>query len=151
MFMFYFYDDEPGYTPKMIEIDEKDLTKAELEFFNDGVRKAWNYKNDEWYLSVVDVVKVLTDSENPRKYWNKLKERLIKEGSQPVTNCHQLKMKAADGKLRLTDCATVEQTLRIIQSIPSKKAEPYRKDDAYGYIPRVYGTLNLCVIDCCHS
>lgn len=93
MFMFYFYDDEPGYTPEMIEIDEKDLTKAELEFFNDGVRKAWNYKNDEWYLSVVDVVKVLTDSENPRKYWNKLKERLIKEGSQPVTNCHQLKMK----------------------------------------------------------
>ena len=93
------------------------------------IRTAWDEDQEEWYFSVVDVVGVLTDSADyntGRKYWNKLKQRLKEEGNELVTNCHQLKMKAADGKRRLTDVATTEQLLRIIQSIPSKKAEPFK-------------------------
>ena len=89
-------------------------------------RTAWNEQEEEWYFSVVDVVGVLTESENPSTYWKVLKKRLKKEGSQLVTNCNQLKMKSADGKMRLTDVANTEQLLRIIQSIPSKKAEPFK-------------------------
>lgn len=98
-------------------------------FENQPVRMAWDEEREDWYFSIVDVVKVLTeqpDYQKARKYWNKLKERLLKEGAQPVTNCHQLKMKAADGKMRLTDVAGTEQLLRIIQSIPSPKAEPFK-------------------------
>ena len=102
--------------------------KIEL-FDNQPIRAAWNENEEEWYFSIVDVVGALTDSADyttGRKYWNKLKQRLNEEGSQLVTNCHQLKMRAADGKQRLTDVATTEQLLRIIQSIPSKKAEPFK-------------------------
>lgn len=98
-------------------------------FENQPIRAAWDSKQEEWYFSIVDVVGVLTDSSNyntGRKYWNKLKQRLKEEGSQLVTNCHQLKMTAADGKKRLTDVATTEQLLRLIQSIPSPKAEPFK-------------------------
>lgn len=91
-----------------------------------NIRTAWNEQEEEWYFSVVDVVGVLTESENPSTYWKVLKNRLKKEGSQLVTNCNQLKMKSADGKMRLTDVANTEQLLRIIQSIPSKKAEPFK-------------------------
>lgn len=101
-----------------------------LQRFEDQpIRTAWDEENEEWYFSVVDVVGVLTDSTDyntGRKYWNKLKQRLKEEGNELVTNCHQLRMKAADGKRRLTDVATTEQLLRIIQSIPSKKAEPFK-------------------------
>ena len=96
-------------------------------FENKKIRTAWNSEKEEWYFSVVDVVSVLTDSVDGRKYWNKLKQRLKDEGNETVTNCHQLKMTAADGKKRLTDVATTEQILRIIQSIPSPKAEPFKK------------------------
>ena len=102
--------------------------KIEL-YENQPIRTAWNEAEEEWYFSVVDVVRVLTDCQDyntGRKYWNKLKQRLKEEGSELVTNCHQLKMLAADGKHRLTDVATTEQVLRIIQSIPSKKAEPFK-------------------------
>ncbi len=98
-------------------------------FENQQIRTAWVEDEEEWYFSVVDVVGVLTeqiDYEKARKYWNKLKQRLKEEGRQLVTNCHQLKMKAQDGKMRLTDVANTEQLLRIIQSIPSKKAEPFK-------------------------
>ena len=98
-------------------------------FENQPIRTAWDEAQEEWYFSVVDVVVVLTESPDyltGRKYWNKLKQRLKTEGNELVTNCHQLKMKAADGKRRLTDVATTEQLLRIIQSIPSKKAEPFK-------------------------
>ena len=81
---------------------------------------------EKWYFSIVDVVQVLTDSVDGRKYWNKLKQRLKAEGNQTVTNCHQLKMLAADGKMRKTDVADVEQLLRLVQSIPSPKAEPFK-------------------------
>ena len=95
-------------------------------FENQQIRTAWDEGTEEWYFSVVDVVSVLTESADGRKYWNKLKQRLREEGNETVTNCHQLKMTAADGKKRLTDVATTEQLLRIIQSIPSKKAEPFK-------------------------
>jgi len=101
-----------------------------LQMFEDQpIRTACDENAEEWYFSVVDTVCVLTDSvdyNTGRKYWNKLKQRLKDEGSELVTSCHQLKMKAADGKRRLTDVATTEQLLRIIQSIPSKKAEPFK-------------------------
>ena len=98
-----------------------------IQIFEDKrIRTAWNEETEEWYFSVVDVVSVLTDSVDGRKYWNKLKQRLKEEGNEAVTNCHQLKMKAADGKMRLTDVADTEQLLRIIQSIPSPKAEPFK-------------------------
>ena len=94
------------------------------------IRTAWNEQEEEWYFSIVDVIGVLTESIDyltTRKYWNKLKQRLKAEGFQPVTNCHQLKMISADGKMRLTDVANTEQLLRIIQSVPSKKAEPFKQ------------------------
>jgi hypothetical protein len=93
------------------------------------IRTAWNETEEKWYFSVVDVVSVLTDQpdyKKARKYWNKLKQRLKEEGNETVTNCHQLKLPAKDGKNRLTDVADTEQLLRIIQSIPSKKAEPFK-------------------------
>ena len=95
-------------------------------FENSRIRTAWNETEEAWYFSIVDVVQVLTDSVDGRKYWNKLKQRLKEEGNETVTNCHQLKMTAADGKKRLTDVANTEQLLRLIQSIPSPKAEPFK-------------------------
>lgn len=98
-------------------------------FEEQPIRAAWDTEQEEWYFSIVDVVGVLTESPDyntGRKYWNKLKQRLKEEGSQLVTNCHQLKMTAADGKKRLTDVATTEQLFRLIQSIPSPKAEPFK-------------------------
>lgn len=90
------------------------------------IRTAWDEENEEWFFSIVDVVAVLTDSRDPAAYWRKLKQRMREEGNETVTNCHGLKMTAADGKKRLTDVADTEQLLRIIQSIPSPKAEPFK-------------------------
>lgn len=90
------------------------------------VRTIWDDKEEKWYFSIVDVVAVLTDSPNPRKYWSVLKTRLKKEGSELTTNCSQLKMQAADGKKYLTDVANTEQLFRLIQSVPSPKAEPFK-------------------------
>lgn len=107
------------------------LENDKLQKFEDqSIRTAWDEEQEEWYFSVVDVVGVVTDSadfDTARKYWNKLKQRLVAEGNQLVTNCPQLKMKSPkDGKRYKTDVATTEQLLRIIQSIPSKKAEPFK-------------------------
>ena len=95
-------------------------------FENQRIRTAWDEEKEEWYFSIVDVVGVLTDSVDPTAYWRKLKQRLKTEGNETVTNCHGLKMTAPDGKKRLTDVADTEQILRIIQSIPSPKAEPFK-------------------------
>ena len=95
-------------------------------FENQPIRTAWDNENEEWYFSIVDVIQVLTESKDPNAYWRKLKQRLKEEGNQTVTNCHALKMRAHDGKQRSTDVATTEQTLRLIQSIPSPKAEPFK-------------------------
>ena len=101
--------------------------KEEIKMFGDRkVRSVWDETAEEWYFSVVDVVAVLTESDNPRNYWKVLKNRLKKEGNQTVTNCNQLKLRAEDGKMRLTDVATAEQMFRLIQSIPSRKAEPVK-------------------------
>lgn len=98
-----------------------------LQLFEDKrIRTAWDEEKEEWFFSVVDVVAILTDSVDPAAYWRKLKQRLRDEGNETVTNCHGLKMTAADGKKRLTDVADTEQLLRIIQSIPSPKAEPFK-------------------------
>ncbi len=102
-------------------------TSENLQLFEDQtIRTAWNEEEEEWYFSIIDVVNVLTESKAPSAYWRKLKQRLKEEGNETVTNCHALRLKAADGKRRLTDVANTEQLLRIIQSIPSKKAEPFK-------------------------
>lgn len=98
-------------------------------FQEQNVRTHWDTNLQKWYFSIIDVVAILTQQNDPlkaRKYWNKLKERLLKEGNETVTDCHQLKMKAADGKMRSTDVADTEQVLRLIQTIPSQKAEPFK-------------------------
>lgn len=98
-----------------------------IQLFEDKrIRTAWDEEKEEWYFSIVDVVAVLTDSPNPQTYWRVLKKRLKDEGNETVTSCNALKMTAADGKRRLTDVADTEQILRIVQSIPSPKAEPFR-------------------------
>lgn len=95
-------------------------------FGNDKIRAVWDDEQEKWYFSVVDVVAVLTESPNPQTYWRVLKKRLKDEGNETVTNCNGLKMPAADGKMRLTDVADTEQLLRIIQSVPSPKVEPFK-------------------------
>lgn len=104
------------------------MTKKEsLQLFEEKkVRTIWDDKEEKWYFSIVDVCGVLTDSKDANAYWRKLKQRLKKEGNEPVTNCHGLKLRASDGKLRMTDVADTEQLFRIIQSIPSPKAEPFK-------------------------
>lgn len=101
--------------------------KKEIKLFEDkNVRVQWDKDQEKWWFSIVDVVRILTQSPDPKTYWRVLKHRLIKEGNQTVTNCNALKMEAEDGKMRLTDVADTEQLLRIIQSIPSPKAEPFK-------------------------
>ena len=107
------------------------MTKKEsLQLFETKkVRTIWDDEQEKWYFAIVDVVAVLTDQsdyQTSRKYWNKLKQRLKEEGNETVTNCHQFKLQAADGKMRLTDIADTEQLFRLIQSIPSPKAEPFK-------------------------
>lgn len=101
-------------------------TNAIKLFEEKKVRAIWDDDMEEWYFSIVDIVSILTESVDGRKYWNKLKQRLKAEGSELVTNCHQLKLPAADGKYYKTDVATTEQVFRLIQSIPSPKAEPFK-------------------------
>ncbi len=98
-----------------------------IKLFNERqIRTHWDDEQEKWYFSIVDVVGVLSESENPRNYWKVLKSRLKKEGSELVTNCNQLKMQSADGKFYKTDVADTEQLFRLIQSIPSPKAEPFK-------------------------
>lgn len=102
--------------------------KQAIQLFEERkVRTVWDDETETWYFSVVDVVGVLTDSPDPNNYWKVLKNRLKKEGNETVTNCNRLKMLAADGKMRLTDVANAEQLFRLIQSIPSSKAEPFKQ------------------------
>lgn len=102
--------------------------KQAIQLFEERkVRTVWDDKAEKWYFSIVDVVAVLTESADPAAYWRKLKQRLKAEGNETVTSCHSLKMQAADGKMRLTDVADTEQLFRLIQSIPSPKAEPFKQ------------------------
>ena len=95
-------------------------------FENNKIRSVWDEEKEEWFFSIIDIVAVLTESINPQAYWRKLKQRLKEEGNETVTNCHTLKMKALDGKMRKTDVADMQGIFRIIQSIPSPKAEPFK-------------------------
>jgi prophage antirepressor-like protein len=104
-------------------------SKNKIKLFEERqVRAVWDEEAEKWWFSVVDVVAILTegDYQRARKYWKVLKGRLLSEGNETVTNCYQLKMTAPDGKMRLSDVADTEQVLRLIQSIPSKKAEPFK-------------------------
>jgi len=102
--------------------------KFSIQLFEERkVRTVWDDQGEKWYFSIVDVCGVLTESRDPQSYWRKLKQRLKEEGNQTVTNCHGLKMQAADGKMRMTDVADTEQLFRLIQSIPSPKAEPFKQ------------------------
>lgn len=99
----------------------------EIKVFEEKkVRSVWDAKQEKWYISIIDVVAILTESVDPNAYWRKLKQRLKEEGNETVTNCHGLKMPAPDGKMRMTDVADTEQLFRLIQSIPSPKAEPFK-------------------------
>ncbi len=101
--------------------------KDSLQIFEDStIRTIWDSDAEKWYISIVDVISVLTESANPQVYWRVLKKRLLAEGNQSVTNCNGLKMLAPDGKMRMTDVADTEQLFRLIQSIPSPKAEPFK-------------------------
>ena len=113
------------------------MKKEAIKLFEERkVRTIWDDTHEKWYLSIVDVVAILTDSSNPQTYWRVLKKRLKEEGNETVTNCNALKLKAADGKMRLTDVADTEQLFRLIQSIPSPKAEPFKQ-----WMAEVAGTL----------
>jgi hypothetical protein len=101
------------------------MNKIQL-FESKQIRSHWDNEQEIWYFSIIDVIEVLTESNNPRKYWSVLKTRLKAEESEVATNCSQLKLKATDGKMRLTDVATTEQLLRLVQSVPSPKAEPFK-------------------------
>ena len=104
------------------------VKKQTIKLFEEKkVRTVWDDEQEKWYFCVVDVVEVLTDSANPQTYWRVLKHRLKKEGNETVTNCNALKLRAADGKMRMTDVADTEQLFRLIQSIPSPKAEPFKR------------------------
>ena len=103
------------------------MDQDRIQLFEDQpIRTAWDAEAEEWYFSIVDVIRVLTDSQSPTAYWRKLKQRLKEEGNETVTNCHALKLRAQDGKHRMTDVADTAQLLRLIQSVPSKKAEPFK-------------------------
>jgi len=104
------------------------LNQTAIKLFESKkVRSVWDAEQEKWFISIVDVIEVLTESIDPAAYWRKLKQRLKEEGNETVTICHGLKMQAPDGKMRLTDVADVEQLFRLIQSIPSPKAEPFKQ------------------------
>ena len=128
VFFFFFYDEDTDTTVQVPVDNVDDLDEQDLEFIaDDTIRKVWNSTKEEWYFSIVDVIQYLTETDRPRKYWSDLKKQLLVEGSQLSEKIGQLKMPAPDGKMRKTDCANTEQLLRIIQSIPSKKAEPFKR------------------------
>ena len=126
LFFFFFFGNDGVLQEASTDKVPFDMTPDEFDFFNDKIRYAWSREEQEWYFSIVDVISALTGSADGRKYWNKLKQRLKDEGNELVTNCHQLKLRAADGKMRKTDVASTEQLLRIIQSVPSPNAEPFK-------------------------
>ena len=108
-------------------MDENKMQLINKLFNNDTIRTLWDKDEEKYYISIVDIVSVISESKDGRKYWNKLKQRLKEEGNETVTNCHQLKLKAQDGKYRMTDVCDIEGMFRIIESIPSKNAEPIKQ------------------------
>lgn len=128
IFFFFFYDEDTD-TTVQVPVDNVDaFDEQDLEFImDDTIRKVWNAAKEEWYFSIIDVIALLTDTNEPKRYWSDLKTKLKTEGNETYDSIVRLKMPASDGKMRKTDCADTEQLLRIIQSIPSKKAEPFKQ------------------------
>ena len=122
---FFFYDNEEDSTIP-VEVDEKELSQEELEFFNDGIRKVWNSREEEWYFSIVDVIQYLTDSSDPKQYIKKMRRRDPELDTNWGTICTLLAIPSADGKKHRSQTASTQNILRIIQSVPSKKAEPFK-------------------------
>lgn len=110
----------------MVKLSNKDKKNSIKLFEEHKVRTSWNSQEEKWYFSVIDIIAILTESKDPTAYWRKLKQRLKAEGNETVTNCHGLRMVALDGKMRLTDVLDTEGVLRLVQSIPSPKAEPFK-------------------------
>lgn len=128
VFFFFLFDEDTGSTVQVPVENVEDFNEQDLEFiYDDKIRKVWHKQQEQWYFSIIDVCQVLADSDNPKRYWSDLKIKLHNEGNETYENIVRLKLKASDGKMRLTDCANTEQLLRIIQSIPSKKAEPFKQ------------------------
>ena len=128
IFFFFFFDEETGKTEKMpVENLPAGMTQDEFEYFSENIRYVWHKQEEEFYFSIVDIIAILTGSENPRRYWSDLKRKLKLEGAELYEKIVQLKLLSADGKMYKTDTANMEQLLRIIQSIPSPKAEPIKQ------------------------
>ena len=108
-------------------MDENKMQLINKFFNNETIRTIWDKDEEKYFISIVDIVSIISESKDGRKYWNKLKQRLKEEGNETVTNCHQLKLKAQDGKYRMTDVCDIEGMFRIIESIPSKNAEPIKQ------------------------
>lgn len=108
-------------------MDENKMKLINKLFNNETIRTIWDKDEEKYYISIIDIVSIISNSKDGRKYWNKLKQRLKEEGNETVTNCHQLKLKAKDGKYRMTDVTDIEGMFRIIESIPSKNAEPIKQ------------------------
>lgn len=126
VFFFFLFDEDTGSTVQVPVENVEDFNEQDLEFiYDDKIRKVWHKQQEQWYFSIIDVFQVLTDSDNPKRYWSDLKIKLHNEGNETYENIVRLKLKASDGKMRLTDCANTEQVLRIIQYIPSKKGEAF--------------------------
>lgn len=125
--MFFWFFDEENDSTFPVEVEDHELSPQELEFFNDGIRKVWNPQEEEWYFSIVDVVQYLTDSSDPKQYIKKMRKRDDELNSNWGTICTLLSLPSADGKKHRSQTATTEGILRIIQSIPSKKAEPFKQ------------------------
>lgn len=128
IFFFFFFDEETGKTEKVpVEDLPAGVTQDEFEYFSENIRYVWHKQEEEFYFSIVDIIAILTGSENPRRYWSDLKRKLKLEGAELYEKIVQLKLLSADGKMYKTDTANMEQLLRIIQSIPSPKAEPIKQ------------------------
>ena len=112
---------------KEVSMDENKMQLINKLFNNDTIRTLWDKDEEKYFVSIVDIVSIISESKDGRKYWNKLKQRLKEEGNETVTNCHQLKLKAQDGKYRMTDVCDIEGMFRIFESIPSKNAEPIKQ------------------------
>lgn len=127
-FFFFFFDEDTGSTVQVPVENVEDFNEQDLAFiYDDTIRKVWHKQQKEWYFSIIDVCQVLTDSDNPKRYWSDLKIKLHNDGNEVYEDIVRLKLKASDGKMRLTDCANTEQLLRIIQYIPSKKGGAFKQ------------------------
>ena len=124
VFFFFLFDEDTGSTVQVPVENVEDFNEQDLEFiYDDKIRKVWHKQQEQWYFSIIDVCQVLTDSDNPKNYWNMLKSRLRQEGNETYINCVRLKLKASDGKMRFTDCVNTEQYCILSSTFLPRKAK----------------------------